>query len=132
MIYLDSSAVIRLIEGSSDLPDLVLAEIDAEEVCTSSLAITECLTKPVRDGQVGLAAIFDEWFASSELRLILVSAQIARMAADCRAQFGLKTPDAVHVASALSQRAAIFLTSDTKLARCQSLNGLQFHFLRAT
>jgi len=38
-----------------------------------------------------------------------------------RAGYGFKTPDAIHLASAIEAKAGIFLTGDGALARCTEL-----------
>lgn len=42
-------------------------------------------------------------------------------AAELRAQHGFKTPDAIHLATALVQAADVFLTGDAGLTRCPGL-----------
>ena len=53
--------------------------------------------------------------------LIPVTLPIAESAADLRARYNLRTPDALHVASALSSGCDAFLTNDAGLKRVQEL-----------
>jgi predicted nucleic acid-binding protein len=43
-------------------------------------------------------------------------------ATELRAAHGLKTPDAIHLATAIEERADLFLTGDANLARCPGLH----------
>jgi predicted nucleic acid-binding protein len=38
-----------------------------------------------------------------------------------RAKYGLKTPDAIHVATACVAKASVFITGDADLARCSEV-----------
>ena len=40
---------------------------------------------------------------------------------ELRAQFAFKTADALHLAAAIEAGCGLFLTADTKLARCTSI-----------
>ena len=51
------------------------------------------------------------------LRVTALSFSIAEKAASLRAVQNLKTPDAIHIATALDQKADFFLTNDAKLPR---------------
>jgi predicted nucleic acid-binding protein len=66
-------------------------------------------------------AQFDVFFAGIELVLAEVSAAVVERATDLRARYNLKTPDAIHYATAVEVRAAVFLTGDRGLARCSEL-----------
>jgi predicted nucleic acid-binding protein len=39
-----------------------------------------------------------------------------------RARYGFRTPDAVHLATAISEGASVFLTGDAELVRCDEVN----------
>ena len=51
------------------------------------------------------------------MTLISVNKNIARRAAELRAKYNLKTPDALHVATALETHCQAFLTNDMGLKR---------------
>lgn len=52
------------------------------------------------------------------------SVQICRMAARLRAKHGIRTPDAIHVATALATGATEFLTNDRGLSRVTEIRVL--------
>jgi predicted nucleic acid-binding protein len=47
-----------------------------------------------------------------------ISAVVIERATDLRAKYNLKTPDALHYATAVEGGATVFLTGDRGLARC--------------
>ena len=85
---------------------------------TSRLTRLECRSKPLRAGDVATLAQFDVFFAGLELVLVDVSAAVIERATDLRAQYNLKTPDALHDATAVEFGATVFLSGDRGLARC--------------
>ena len=52
------------------------------------------------------------------MQLVDITADVAEKATELRANLNLKTPDAIHLASAILVKAAAFLTGDKGLARC--------------
>lgn len=79
------------------------------------MARLECRTRPRRLGQLSILSDYDQFFAQN-LRLN-IGAAVYDLATDLRAQHGLKTPDAIHLATALSHGCAEFRTNDLRLAR---------------
>jgi predicted nucleic acid-binding protein len=61
--------------------------------------------------------------SSSAEKLVLadVSASVIEQATELRAAHGFRTPDAIHLATALLEGAEVFLTGDAGLARCPGL-----------
>lgn len=78
----------------------------------------ECRSKPLRDNDQTVLALYDSFFSAGRVKLIDVGAPIVEKAALLRATYNLKTPDALHVASAITSGARVFLTGDSALARC--------------
>jgi predicted nucleic acid-binding protein len=64
---------------------------------------------------------FDVFFSGVELSLLDVTAAVVERATEVRARYNLKTPDAVHYATAVESRAGIFLTGDRVFARCSEI-----------
>ena len=64
---------------------------------------------------------YDAFFARKGLLLAEVSAGVLERATELRARHGFKTPDAIHLATALVQAVDVFVTGDTALQRCPGL-----------
>lgn len=61
---------------------------------------------------------YDVFFTAADLRMIDVDDAVIEKATELRARLNVKTPDAIHLASAMVAGAAVFLTGDQALARC--------------
>lgn len=123
MIYLDANVVIRLVEGDDTTRAPLIARLAAtlgvpRSLATSRLSRLECRTNPLRQGDAATLAHFDVFFAGIELEMVEVGPAIIERATELRAQLNLKTPDAIHYASAIEIGATVFLTGDKALARC--------------
>ena len=66
-------------------------------------------------------AQFDVFFSGVEISLIEVTASVVESATEIRAKYNLKTPDALHYASAIKAGANVFLTGDRVFARCSDV-----------
>jgi predicted nucleic acid-binding protein len=126
LIYLDANVVIRLVEGDAATRAPLVARLAVSlgkpgTLVTSRLTRLECRTKPLRAGDPATLAAFDVFFAGTELLLVEVSAAVIERATDLRAKYNLKTPDALHYATAIESRAAVFLTGDRGLSRCSEV-----------
>lgn len=105
-LLIDSMVFIYLLDNHpvyADLAAAVLESVEKGEVTavTSTLTLSEVLTGPARAGD-------DEAFQDYELylthfphlRLLPVTTAVARVAAKTRAATGLRTPDAIQLATA--------------------------------
>lgn len=97
----------------------VLAIVDAGEayLLTSSLTTVEVLN---REGDGTVRERFEKLFERVHYRRIDTSLPIHQRAAELREQIGLKTPDAIHLATAVVWQADEFHTFD---GRILGLNG---------
>lgn len=84
-------------------------------VC-SVLSRLEVLVVPKREGRDDLCRIYQEVFETFPNLLVQpVDERIADLAADLRAFYSLRTPDAIHIATALDARADFYVTEDRRL-----------------
>jgi predicted nucleic acid-binding protein len=123
VIYVDANVVIRLVEGDAVTRAPIEARLrplsgTSPYLLTSRLTRMECRVKPLRAGNASILALFDTFFAGSELQLLEVSAAVVEKATELRAVFNFKTPDALHLASAVVAGATAFLTGGKSLAKC--------------
>lgn len=92
------------------------------DVITSTIALSECLTKPLKNQDTALATAYSNLFESTNgLSLTPVDSIVARLCADLRARYGLKTPDGLHIATALVTQCNAFLTNDLGLKRVSEI-----------
>ncbi|HJU03191.1 MAG TPA: PIN domain-containing protein [Actinomycetes bacterium] len=111
---LDTSIVIAVLNRDDALHEAasraVRAERDRNALAISALTYAELLVGPLRAGGRALEVV--DRFAA-QVRIIDLSPEIARRAAEERVARGLKLPDAVIVATGLLH-ADLILTADTR------------------
>lgn len=117
MIYLDSCVLIYAVEDDGERGAAVrqrLADAGEEVVAISPLVMLECLVGPLRAGDLALA---DHYRAAFD-RLRVLDSGVAEheRAAELRARHGLRTPDALHLASAQLSGCRELWTNDARLA----------------
>jgi predicted nucleic acid-binding protein len=123
VIYLDSNVVIRLVEGDAGTRMPLVTRLAASlgvpsSLATSRLTRLECRSKPLGIGDVATLKQFEVFFAGVELVVVEMASAVVERATELRAKYNLKTPDALHYASAVEIGAAVFLTGDRTFSRC--------------
>lgn len=84
-------------------------------VC-SVLALLEVLVLPKRRERHDLCRIYREMFESfPHLSVQPVDAGVAEIASDLRAAHNVRTPDSIHIATAIQAGAAAFISGDGRL-----------------
>ena len=116
-IYLDSCLAIYLVEENASfvakLENALAVNSDAK-FCISPLTEMECLIMPLRWQNKLLIAKFENWFRT--LEVLPMESAVFRNAAQLRADVSsLKTPDALHLATALHHNCDEFWTNDNRL-----------------
>ncbi len=95
-----------------------LVEKGKVSALASTLLFTELLVMPYRQGRAEMARqLIAELEAFPNLEILPVDVLVASEAARLRATYGLKTPDALHAATALTAQVDLFITNDHQL-RC--------------
>jgi predicted nucleic acid-binding protein len=118
LIYVDSNVVIRFIEGDAATRAPLEARLRGQsELITSHLTRLECRCGPLRTQDQATLALYDAFFASKEITLVNVDATVIDRATEFRAALNLRTPDAIHLASAIVGGANVFLTGDLAFSR---------------
>jgi predicted nucleic acid-binding protein len=93
---------------------------------TSGLSLMEVLVVPYRSGNSALADRYESLLTHSRgLRFIEVDRRLLKVAAQLRATFKLKPPDASQVAAALVGDCQSFLTNDRRIRAIPGLKILQ-------
>lgn len=93
-------------------------------VLTSELTALETLVGPLRTGDTALETLFRQaLYSSPDLRLAPITLAVLERAARLRATTpSLKTPDAIHAATALVEGCALFVTNDAAFSHVPGLN----------
>ena len=124
-VYVDANVVIYAIERiepyATLLQPLWQAVAQARlQVITSELTWLETLTKPLRDHNDRLEALIRAFLGAEGVALLPATLATWEQAARLRG-LGLRTPDALHAATALIQQCALFLTNDAVFRRISAL-----------
>ena len=127
--FLDACVVIYRFEGSDRLRDQVrevLASLEREgpdlEVAVSRLSRVECLAKPLRQKDREALARYDEFFGNTDLRIVELTGEVIESALRVRVETGLKTPDAIQAACAMTlSGSVVFVTGDRGFCRVSGL-----------
>jgi predicted nucleic acid-binding protein len=92
---------------------------------TSVVTLGEVLVQPLARGDVALQQQYrDLLLHSFGFRTLPVDAAVAERAAELRARYGMRLPDALQVAVALNEGCEAFLTNDRRLARVREISVL--------
>ncbi len=120
-VALDTAAFIYWIEENHDYLELIAPIFSAVdtgriEIVTSALTLLEVLVVPYRVGNRALAERYEALLTRSRgVRLVEIDRAQLRGAAQLRASFGVRTPDALQLAAALSERCPVYVTNDRRL-----------------
>jgi predicted nucleic acid-binding protein len=118
-VYLDAAPVIYTVEQVPLYAAAVDARLSAHSVkrVASDLTRMECRVKPLREGNADLLKDFDDYFEGAVAEIVALSREVIDRATEIRAQYGFKTPDAIHLAAAVASGCDVFLTNDHRLDR---------------
>jgi len=75
----------------------------------------------MRDGNTALLDDFDRFFNESASDVLALSREVIDRATEIRARYTFKTPDAIHLATAILSKCELFLTNDRRLDRFTEL-----------
>ena len=89
---------------------------------TSELALLETFVGPLKNNDLVLLSRYEQTLKSADFELTPISEALLREAANLRAQFNLKTPDAIHAATGLHVGCVQFITNDGIFRRVTGLN----------
>lgn len=91
----------------------------------SVITLSEVLVQPLLQGQALLVQQYrDLLLHSANFQMLPIDATLAEQAADLRARYRLRTPDALQVATAVAAGCQAFLTNDIALRRVTELRVL--------
>lgn len=127
-VYVETPAIIYTVEPHPVYAPLLrplweAAQAQSLQIITSELTLLEALVHPLRRQDLVLQAAYERLLlATPEVKLLPLSQDVLREAARLRAVIpGLRTPDALHAATALIAGCTLFLTNDTGFRRVPGL-----------
>lgn len=89
----------------------------------SSIGLVEILTGPKRQGHYEIAARYRETITHfPNLTIGGINEAIVEIASDLRATYGISTPDAIHIATAIDANAQKFITNDKALRKIKEIS----------
>lgn len=130
-VAIDTAIVIYFAERNERYVDLVrplfeAADRGALELVTSAVTLLEVLVVPFRVGDATLARRYEALLTRSRgLTLVDLDRPLLRAAAQLRARYQVRTPDALQLVAGLSRRCGSFLTNDRRLPDLPRLPVLQ-------
>jgi predicted nucleic acid-binding protein len=130
-VALDTQIFIYFIEEDGRYLPLIKPLFEAIDggdllAVTSGLSLMEVLVVPYRLGNAALADRYESLLTRSRgLRFIEVDRPLLKAAAQLRATFKLKPPDAIQVAAALVGNCTSFLTNDRRIRAVPGLKIFQ-------
>ena len=130
-VALDTAIFIYFIEENPRLLPAIVplfqeADRGRRELVTSALTLLEVLVVPYRAGNRLLAERYEALLTRSRgIRLVDLSRDQLRAAAQLRAATGVKTPDALQLVAAIGAGCTTFLTNDRRLPPVPGLRILE-------
>ena len=127
-IGLDTNTFIYLMEKHTEYYPIcseIFKQIEKGQFfgITSVLLITEVLTKPIKDKNMGLVHAYRAAINTfPNLAIKQIDNDICLFAAELRAKYGLKTPDAIFLATAIEEGAEVFITNDIRLRKIEEID----------
>jgi predicted nucleic acid-binding protein len=89
---------------------------------SSTITLMEINVKPIQLGRLEVARQYEALLVNfPNLSIFDITRDVARIAARIRADFRVRSPDALQVATALIHGAEIFITNDQQLSRLQTI-----------
>jgi predicted nucleic acid-binding protein len=126
VVYLDTNPIIYSVEKHPVYWPLLqplwhAAQGKTIEIVSSDLALMETLIGPLISGDNALVNAYEQLFQQAQTRLLPITQPILRNAARLRAKAKLRTPDALHAATAQEAASVLFVTNDAGFRRVASL-----------
>lgn len=116
-VYIDTMTLIYTVERYPAYWPLLdplwrAAQARTIEIISSELTLMEALVGPLKSGNATLERAFEQALLGTGMRLLPITQLVLREAAQLRATTRLRTPDALHAATAQLAGCALFVTND--------------------
>jgi|SRR3989344_6069447 len=130
LIALDSTIFIHALNEHDEFPDaaklLTFLQHNHNTAVTSVMTLLEVAVHPYQTGSARLVEEHRKFVGGNgRIRIINVSQTIALKAAELRAEYRLKTPDSIHLATAVVAGCDLFVTADKDFSRRVDIKSIQ-------
>lgn len=129
-IGIDSMLFIYLLEDHPEFSDTVssiLKDVESGKMIGATSVITqlEILVKPKKDHNLPAIEAYKSILSDfPNLEIVPVDNEIADIASTLRADYGIKTPDAIQVATSIKEECSVFVTNDLALKKIKEIKVL--------
>ena len=126
-VYVDTQILIYTVERHPTYGPLLqslwqTARSGAISIVSSELALMETLVRPIKVNDITLQTAYESALLGTEVRLLPITQSVLREAARLRAIIpSLRTPDALHAATALVFGSSLVITNDQGFRRIPGL-----------
>jgi predicted nucleic acid-binding protein len=129
LVYLDANILIYGLEADDALGEWArcwLLQIQKRQIVavTSEMTFGEALPRPLAEGEMTIANAYRALLHSDGFLLSPVTRPIILAAAELRARRRLRLPDAIHVATAMAEQCAAFLSNDSAVLAAAPMRSL--------
>jgi predicted nucleic acid-binding protein len=130
-VYFDANIFIYLLENHSDFGEICLSivqsAVDKElDGYSGDLVLAELLVKPLKDNNArAVKAVKDLFSKETRIELLPHKRSTFETAALLRANYKIKLPDALHIATAIENHIEVFLTNDREIPSIPEITVLQ-------
>jgi predicted nucleic acid-binding protein len=129
-VFLDTAPVVYYVEahptfGTVARAAFTLISDGKIQAIASPVTLAECVTLPIKLDRLDIRQVYRNLLTSTDgILLVGIDAAIGELAAELRIRYGLKLPDALQVATAISSGCDAFLTNDAALKKVKELRVL--------
>ena len=126
-IMVDTAPIIYFIEENKRFKDItegIFSRGPKSQLFLFSSVITliEVLTYPLKKGNTEIARKYEDFLVhSQDFTLFQIDSIISKKAAELRARYGIKTPDAIQLAVACENNGSLFITNDKELKKIEEI-----------
>jgi predicted nucleic acid-binding protein len=90
---------------------------------TSYVTLLELLVKPIKEERFDLVEQY-KTILMTQLEMVPLDESVSLRAAELRAKYGIKTPDAIQLASVIFKNGDVFITNDGRLDAVEEIKVL--------
>jgi predicted nucleic acid-binding protein len=116
--FIDTAPLIYFIEGNKKYQEVLDRFFKSNQqglsiLYSSALTLTELLVHPMKLNREDLVQKYELILTQSQyFELIPLDVEVAKLASKLRVKYGLKTPDAIQIATSIQVGCDFFLTND--------------------